>query len=63
MQAYSLDATTAMERVRALHEPTWIQAGLHEQLVLFKLCGFAPGPGVGCYDSWRNKLLNRGMKY
>jgi dual specificity phosphatase 12 len=59
MQMYNMDATAAMERVRTAHQPAWIQPGFHEQLVLFKLCGFAPGPGVGCYDAWRNKMQRR----
>jgi dual specificity phosphatase 12 len=62
MQALNMDATAAMDRVRKAHEPTWILPGVQEQLVLFKLCNFVPMPGVGCYDSWRNKMLNRGLK-
>jgi hypothetical protein len=62
MQVFNMDATAAMDRVRKAHEPTWILPGVQEQLVLFKLCNFVPMPGVGCYDSWRNKMLNCGMK-
>jgi hypothetical protein len=58
MQMYGEDATTALERVRAAHEPTWVAPGLHEQLVLFRLCNYAPGPGVVYYDTWKAKMAS-----
>jgi hypothetical protein len=62
MQTYGEDAVVALQRVRAVHEPTWIGPALHEQLVLFRLCGFAPRPGVGIYDGWRAKMHAAGQR-
>jgi hypothetical protein len=38
------------------HHPMWISAAFHEQLVLFKLCHYAPGPGNAVYDAWRARV-------
>jgi hypothetical protein len=41
------------------HHPMWISAAFHEQLVLFKLCHYAPGPGNAVYDAWRARVNAR----
>jgi len=34
----------------------WLNPGFQEQLVLFELCQYAPGPSNGIYLKWRTQL-------
>ncbi|KAG6903459.1 hypothetical protein C0995_005482 [Termitomyces sp. Mi166 len=51
-----INATEALEIVRAARHQIWPNPGFQEQLVLFELCQYAPSPSNGCYASWRVKL-------
>jgi dual specificity phosphatase 12 len=56
MWSRRIDAASAIECVRRAREQVWINPGFHEQLVLFKLCKYAPSPACGIYNSWRSKI-------
>ncbi|KAI9574655.1 protein-tyrosine phosphatase-like protein [Boletus coccyginus] len=51
-----IDATQAMSAVREAREQVWFNAGFHEQLVLFELCGYQPSPSSPYYAGWRKRL-------
>ncbi|KAG6812989.1 hypothetical protein H0H92_014920 [Tricholoma furcatifolium] len=51
-----INATEALQIVRASRDQIWPNAGFQEQLVLFELCQYAPSPSNGYYVSWRLKL-------
>lgn len=37
----------------------WPNPGFQEQLVLFELCQYAPGPSNGIYVKWRSQLEHK----
>lgn len=37
-------------------EQIWINAGFHEQLLLFELCRYSPSEQEGIYVRWRQNL-------
>ncbi|KAF8631613.1 hypothetical protein AX15_002359 [Amanita polypyramis BW_CC] len=56
MWSQKLGATQAIDLIRKARDQIWINPGFQEQLVLFELCQYAPGPSNGFYASWRAKL-------
>lgn len=48
--------TEALELVRKAREQIWIKPGFQEQLVLFGLCQYNPGPQEAIYRNWRSRL-------
>ncbi|KAJ7586974.1 protein-tyrosine phosphatase-like protein [Mycena floridula] len=56
MWARRMDATRALQFVRSAHEQSWPNAGFQEQLVLFELCQYRPGPSNSIYMNWRTQL-------
>jgi dual specificity phosphatase 12 len=59
MWSQRIQATTALEVVRRSREQVWPNPGFQEQLVLFELCGYAPSPKCGIYQSWRIRVDRR----
>ncbi|TFK43706.1 protein-tyrosine phosphatase-like protein [Crucibulum laeve] len=51
--------TQALERIRAVRDQIWPNAGFQEQLVLFELCQYYPHPSNGFYANWRAQLNRR----
>ncbi|GBE80021.1 phosphatases II [Sparassis crispa] len=56
MYSRHIDATDAIQAVRAAREQVWIIPGFQEQLVLFALCKYAPSPNEGIYVNWRQRI-------
>ncbi|KAJ7591614.1 protein-tyrosine phosphatase-like protein [Mycena floridula] len=59
MWAQRMNATQALDFVRSVRDTVWPNAGFQEQLVLFELCQFSPGPHQGIYVNWRMQLDHR----
>jgi hypothetical protein len=36
-------------------EQIWVKPGFQEQLVLFRICQYAPNPEEGIYRTWRTR--------
>jgi dual specificity phosphatase 12 len=48
--------TAQSTNATAAHEPTWLIPAFQEQLFLFALCAYRPGPGVSYYDAWKARI-------
>jgi len=56
MWSRRVNSTQALEMVRTARDHIWPNPGFQEQLVLFELCQYAPGPCNGIYVKWRTQL-------
>ncbi|TFK28903.1 phosphatases II [Coprinopsis marcescibilis] len=53
MWSRRVNVAQALDFVRNARDQIWINAGFHEQLVLFELCNYMPSPSNGIYQKWR----------
>lgn len=51
-----INASLALEKIRAVRDQIFPNAGFMEQLVLFELCQYAPNTSNGVYSAWRTQL-------
>ncbi|TFL00541.1 protein-tyrosine phosphatase-like protein [Pterulicium gracile] len=59
MYSRRITPTQAMDIVRQARDQVWLNPGFQEQLVLFELCRYNPGPSCGIYVNWKTKLDRR----
>ncbi|KAJ8481519.1 hypothetical protein ONZ45_g9981 [Pleurotus djamor] len=56
MFSHRVNMTQALEMIRRRRPQIWVNPGFQEQLVLYELCQYNPGPSNGIYVNWRNTL-------